>query len=46
VKIGRDSDGDKQTENFAIGPVADVKAAQGAIYAIERGGSTAGALSS
>lgn len=46
VKIGRDSDGDKQTENFAIGPVADVKAAQGAIYAVERGGSTVGALSS
>lgn len=46
VKIGRDSDGDRQTENFAIGPVADVKAAQGAIYAAERGGSTAAALSS
>lgn len=46
VKIGRDSDGDKQTDNFAIGPVADVMGAQGALNVIAGGGPAAGALSS
>lgn len=46
VKIGRGSDGDKQTENFAIGPVADVVGAQTAVSAIAQSGAAAGALSS
>ena len=37
VKIGRDSDGDRQTEHFIIGPVADVMGAQQAIDQIARG---------
>lgn len=31
VRIGRDSDGDKQTEHFIIGAVADVRGAQTAL---------------
>lgn len=46
VKIGRDSDGDRQTERFAVGPVADVLGAQSAVNAIARGGLAASALSS
>ncbi|NJS14968.1 MAG: hypothetical protein HC788_10585, partial [Sphingopyxis sp.] len=38
VKIGRDSDGDRQTEDFIIGPVADVMGAQQAVDRIARGG--------
>ena len=34
VRIGRDSDGDKQTDHFDIGPVADVAGAAGAIARI------------
>lgn len=34
VKIGRDSDGDRQTEHFVIGEVADVVGAQSAISRI------------
>lgn len=43
VKIGRDSEGDKQTEHFIIGPVADVMGAQQAIDRIARGGVASGA---
>ena len=50
VRIGRDSDGDKQTESFDIGLVADVIGAQAAIDRIAAGarvaGGGAGALSS
>jgi hypothetical protein len=46
VKIGRDSDGDKQTENFAIGPVADVMGAQGALNVITGGRPALAVLSS
>lgn len=34
VRIGRDSDGDRQTEHFVIGAVADVMGAQAAIARI------------
>ena len=34
VRIGRDSDGDRQTEHFVIGAVADVMGAQSAIARI------------
>jgi hypothetical protein len=34
VRIGRDSDGDRQTEHFVIGEVADVTGAQAAIQRI------------
>ncbi len=50
IKIGRDSDGDKQTESFDVGLVADVMGAQGAIDRISAGarlpGGGASALSS
>ncbi len=50
IRIGRDSDGDKQTESFDIGLVADVMGAQAAIDRIANGarvpGGSAGALSS
>lgn len=50
IKIGRDSDGDRQTESFDIGLVADVMGAQAAIDRIASGArptaDTAGALSS
>lgn len=50
VRIGKDSDGDRQTEKFVIGAVADVKGAQTALEHIARGhlasASGAGALSS
>lgn len=49
VKVGMDSDGDRQTENFSIGMVADVMGAQQAIERIARpgraGSGLAGALS-
>lgn len=37
VRIGKDSDGDRQTENFVIGTVADVRGAQAALEMIARG---------
>lgn len=37
VKIGRDSDGDRQTDYFTIGPVADVIGAQAALDRIAAG---------
>jgi len=49
VRIGRDSDGDKQTETFDIGPVADISGASAAIDRIAaraRPEGPAGALSS
>ncbi|MBU7580983.1 MAG: hypothetical protein KAF27_11025 [Porphyrobacter sp.] len=46
IKIGRDSDGDRQTERFVFGPVADVMGAQAALHDIARGGVVAGAISS
>jgi hypothetical protein len=49
VRIGRDSDGDKQTETFDIGPVADIMGASAAIdriAAAARPQGPAGALSS
>ena len=49
VRIGRDSDGDKQTETFDIGPVADISGASAAIDRIAARGKPegpAGALSS
>ncbi len=48
VRIGRDSDGDKQTETFAIGPVDDIIGAQAAVDRIAAGTRPAasGALSS
>lgn len=49
VRIGRDSDGDKQTETFDIGPVADISGAWAAIDRIAaraRPEGPAGALSS
>jgi hypothetical protein len=51
VTIGRDSDGDKQTESFDIGPVADILGAASALdriaaHARPSGTSPAGALSS
>ena len=50
VKVGTDSDGDRQTEHFSIGTVADVMGAQQAIERIAGPGKTApgleGALSS
>lgn len=50
VRIGRDSDGDKQTETFEIGPVADIVGAAGAIARIAPGarlpGDVGNALSS
>ena len=49
VRIGRDSDGDKQTETFDIGPVADISGAWAAIDSIAvlaRPKGPAGALSS
>jgi hypothetical protein len=42
VKVGRDSDGDRQTESFLIGLVADVMGAQEAVNRIA-GRSSAGA---
>ncbi len=50
IRIGRDRDGDKQTESFDIGLVADVKGVQSAIDRIAAdvrlAGGRAGALSS
>lgn len=50
VRIGRDSDGDKQTETFEIGPVADIAGAAAAIAQVAAGtrlpGSVGSALSS
>jgi hypothetical protein len=50
VRIGRDSDGDKQTETFDIGPVADITGAGAAIDRIAAAprpqGPSAAALSS
>lgn len=49
VRIGRDSDGDKQTETFDIGPVADIAGAAAAIdriAALARREGPSGALSS
>ncbi len=50
IRIGRDSDGDRQTESFDIGLVADVIGAQAAIDRMAAGarlpGGGAGALSS
>lgn len=49
VRIGRDSDGDKQTVTFDIGPVADVAGAGAAIERLASGtlpATAAGALSS
>ncbi|MFO6448305.1 hypothetical protein ACLBKU_14320 [Erythrobacter sp. NE805] len=51
VRIGRDSDGDRTTETFDIGPVADIMGAQEAMNRIAAGarlapGGPAGALSS
>ncbi|MFM7349260.1 MAG: hypothetical protein ACKO01_07195 [Erythrobacter sp.] len=50
VRIGRDSDGDRQTESFKIGPVSDIAGAAAAIGGIAANarlrGSGAGALSS
>ena len=50
ISIGRDSDGDKQTETFDIGPVADIMGAQAAMDRIARNarltGSGASAISS
>jgi hypothetical protein len=49
VCIGRDSDGNKQTESFDIGPVADIAGASAAIdriAALSRPKGPAGALSS
>lgn len=49
VRIGRDSDGDKQTESFELGPVAGISAAAAAVAAIEaraRSAGSAAALSS
>jgi hypothetical protein len=50
VRIGRDSDGDKQTETFDIGPVADITGAGAAIDRIASAprpqGPSAAALSS
>lgn len=50
IKIGRDSDGDKQTETFDIGLVADIMGAQASVDRIASGaklsGDGAGALSS
>jgi len=50
VRIGRDSDGDRQVESFDIGPVADIGGAQAAIDRIAAGariaGGPAGAISS
>lgn len=37
VKIGRDSDGDRQTESFDIGPVADIRGAAAAVDRITSG---------
>lgn len=34
VRIGKDSDGDRQVETFGIGPVADVTGAQSTVNAI------------
>lgn len=36
VRVGRDSDGDKQTESFLIGLVDDVMGAQAAVNRIAR----------
>lgn len=38
IKIGKDSDGDRQTEDFVIGPVADVIGAQAAVSRIGASG--------
>jgi len=48
IRIGRDSDGDRQTESFVIGPVAEVMGAQEAVshIAAAPSASPAGALSS
>jgi hypothetical protein len=50
VRIGKDSDGDKQTEDFIIGTVADIMGAQEAINRINKfaapSDDAAGALSS
>ncbi len=42
VRIGRDSDGDRQTESFDIGPVADIMGAKEAIDRIAAGARLAG----
>ena len=49
VKIGRDSDGNRQTEDFIVGPAADAMGAQRAVDRIARaaaGSVAAPALSS
>lgn len=50
VRIGRDSDGDRQTESFEIGPVGDIAGAAAAVGGIAAAGrlqgSGAGTLSS
>ena len=44
VKIGKDSDGDRQTDYFEIGNVADVMGAQEALNRMSASAPTASAL--